>query len=1031
MALTAAAAAVQQQQQQHTAVHNHQATNTQASALGHTGWSPAVGALAAPGHHTVVTDHSTLAYMNHAYQNTSSSVNDHRNASGPIAHQPIGTGHQASTYTVDSNYITPAAAAAYGYNNYGAAFFQTSNNSPQSTGLSGFWNPGQNAQQRTNQGVSNQTTLQQRQQQMTTDPVSGYMQDPRLYYGRPPYGQVMQNFSQHQPHSTHQQQQQHQHQQQPQQQAQHQPDMGERQQMMIHDHHMQQYNNHQHLSSHQSQQSLQSTPSITSAVTHTKLQDGLIEQNDGNKVIAAPQNLPAKKAHPPRESLQAPVQKLPSSDMENSHSVKNQLDFEPVTVSKNLQTSNNNQRDPQQNLAKDLDTASARNSQSNYSKEQSKQAASNLPAANKTQTVVKNEPDVQYQSQKKPNSNNVAQQNRKVYRPSHDERMKPQPDDLPTKQSGDTEMLLTAAQELKNPPANKSQEIDRSASIEDSLATLAISSRKTTWASIASQPAKVAQPKSLKSKIAGSNSVLSSAKHLASSVTLDSSSLESKNGINPAIKSSVSIAATSLPRGSVPAPISKIASAAVANLKLDLLGDENMESSKISWPAVNASMNLKLEEPPVKKENSAINPNLNSNMDRQRRDDDSRSDSRDAVSRGNNNNQGVDAKMVNSYHHQQVPRDDRRDDLWSARRDQRDHRIRRDSDFKESDQDKRLNHDDVRHQLNQRRDYKSSSRLNHFRNDDAAYRDRDHRRGAILDRNEYGGNDSYRYQPGRFDHPRDSHQSTPPLPHQQPSNKQNDNAPHHHYNNLRDGNQSRGVQSKLDISLHPHLNPANYNPKEFNFELDNARYFIIKSYSEDDIHRSIKYSIWCSTNHGNKRLDEAYRQQQAKNGQLFLFFSVNGSGHFCGMAQMTSGVDFDSSSGVWAQSKWQGEFSVKWIYVKDVPNSALRHITLENNENKPVTNSRDTQEVPSEKGKSVLKIIHQYSHTTSLFDDFLHYERRQEEEKMKKSLSEQQPVGRPEDKERGRYNRPYTNQRIHNEFRDRPGSRDRPSRYLS
>jgi hypothetical protein len=36
---------------------------------------------------------------------------------------------------------------------------------------------------------------------------------------------------------------------------------------------------------------------------------------------------------------------------------------------------------------------------------------------------------------------------------------------------------------------------------------------------------------------------------------------------------------------------------------------------------------------------------------------------------------------------------------------------------------------------------------------------------------------------------------------------------------------------------------------------------------------------------------------------------------------------------------------VKWHVIKDIPNGVLRHITLENNENKPVTNSRDTQEV--------------------------------------------------------------------------------------
>ncbi|XP_013381792.1 YTH domain-containing family protein 1 isoform X2 [Lingula anatina] len=183
-------------------------------------------------------------------------------------------------------------------------------------------------------------------------------------------------------------------------------------------------------------------------------------------------------------------------------------------------------------------------------------------------------------------------------------------------------------------------------------------------------------------------------------------------------------------------------------------------------------------------------------------------------------------------------------------------------------------------------------------------------------------------------------------------------------------------------SSHPvldKLKSANqYNPKEFTVP-KNSRFFIIKSYSEDDIHRSIKYSIWCSTDHGNKRLDTAYRQQEGK-GPVYLLFSVNGSGHFCGVAQMLSPIDYNRTSGVWAQDKWKGQFEVKWIYVKDVPNSQLRHIRLENNENKPVTNSRDTQEVPLEKGKQVMKILHSYRHTTSIFDDFGHYEKRQEEE---------------------------------------------------
>lgn len=102
------------------------------------------------------------------------------------------------------------------------------------------------------------------------------------------------------------------------------------------------------------------------------------------------------------------------------------------------------------------------------------------------------------------------------------------------------------------------------------------------------------------------------------------------------------------------------------------------------------------------------------------------------------------------------------------------------------------------------------------------------------------------------------------------------------------------------------------------------------------------------------------------------------------MAQMMTAVDYNSVSSVWSQDKWKGTFKVKWIYVKDVPNTQLRHIRLENNENKSVTHSRDTQEVPNAQGVQVLTILSTYKHTTSIFDDFIHYEKRQEEEDTKK-----------------------------------------------
>jgi hypothetical protein len=93
---------------------------------------------------------------------------------------------------------------------------------------------------------------------------------------------------------------------------------------------------------------------------------------------------------------------------------------------------------------------------------------------------------------------------------------------------------------------------------------------------------------------------------------------------------------------------------------------------------------------------------------------------------------------------------------------------------------------------------------------------------------------------------------------------------------------------------------------------------------------------------------------------------------------MNSPVDETRSSTVWAQDKWKGIFSVSWIFVRDISNLALRHIRLNNTpERKPITNTRDTTEVPYENGCEVLQIFldHQHKSKTSLLQDFAYYER--------------------------------------------------------
>ncbi|CAJ1963087.1 unnamed protein product [Sphenostylis stenocarpa] len=174
-----------------------------------------------------------------------------------------------------------------------------------------------------------------------------------------------------------------------------------------------------------------------------------------------------------------------------------------------------------------------------------------------------------------------------------------------------------------------------------------------------------------------------------------------------------------------------------------------------------------------------------------------------------------------------------------------------------------------------------------------------------------------------------------------------------------------------------------YNKEDFHLDYENAKFFVIKSYSEDDVHKSIKYNVWSSTPHGNKKLENAYEDAKKiaaeKSGvcPIFLFFSVNASGQFCGVAEMVGTVDFNKNMDFWQQDKWSGSFPVNWHIIKDVPNPNFRHIILENNENKPVTNSRDTQEIMYLKGLELLKIFKNHPLKTSLLDDFIYYENRQ------------------------------------------------------
>jgi hypothetical protein len=146
----------------------------------------------------------------------------------------------------------------------------------------------------------------------------------------------------------------------------------------------------------------------------------------------------------------------------------------------------------------------------------------------------------------------------------------------------------------------------------------------------------------------------------------------------------------------------------------------------------------------------------------------------------------------------------------------------------------------------------------------------------------------------------------------------------------------------------------------------NSKFFVIKSFSEEDVHKSIKYGVWSSSKNGNLTLTNAYNITLEKNGNVYLFFSCNGSGRFTGICRMKTPCDENKHFEFWTQdNKWPGLFEVEWLFIKDVPFKEFKDIiiTMKDGEIKPISNSRDTQEIPFEQAKIMIERFSKYQNS--------------------------------------------------------------------
>jgi hypothetical protein len=102
-------------------------------------------------------------------------------------------------------------------------------------------------------------------------------------------------------------------------------------------------------------------------------------------------------------------------------------------------------------------------------------------------------------------------------------------------------------------------------------------------------------------------------------------------------------------------------------------------------------------------------------------------------------------------------------------------------------------------------------------------------------------------------------------------------------------NQSSAIIVKSYTSRLPACNPDGtiiirtdqYNRDDLRTDYTYAKFFVIKSIGEADVHKSIKYGVWSSSSNGNSKLDSAFRdadrisRRHSTKCPVFLFFSVS------------------------------------------------------------------------------------------------------------------------------------------------------------
>lgn len=174
-----------------------------------------------------------------------------------------------------------------------------------------------------------------------------------------------------------------------------------------------------------------------------------------------------------------------------------------------------------------------------------------------------------------------------------------------------------------------------------------------------------------------------------------------------------------------------------------------------------------------------------------------------------------------------------------------------------------------------------------------------------------------------------------------------------------------------------------------------TRYFLIKSYNQDNLGRSLQHGVWATSQRNDRVFSAAYQTSAF----VVLFFSVNHSSRFSGFAVMTSppgGLPELQGKSVFCGpdgSPFPGRlFGVYWVTTTELFFRDCEHLHNSFNEGKPIKVGRDGQEIDPESGRELASLLDRKQKATRPRPLLLLKSRTDDEEHTTESLGEEEEL---------------------------------------